>query len=292
MMDSRLWTVILAAGAGRRLAGVTDGVPKQFWREPHGRSLIAQTLDRFGPLSPLARRVAVVDASHREHVSASGLAASVGTIVVQPRDRGTAVGVLLSILPVLDAAPDDVVAITPSDHGVADTTGFQLGVLEAAWHVRQRGDIVLFGVEPSAALMDYGWISVDPAPHGGLHPVRSFVEKPGAIEAARLFLSGAVWNTMILVARASALRVLFSRLLPDISDTFAVAEQLRDADRRSYLDLAYGTLTRRDFSRDLLARARGLSAFIWPSSLGWSDLGTPERLRDWQHRSQSASAVA
>jgi choline kinase len=30
------WTVVLAAGAGRRLAEVTGGVPKQFWRAAGG----------------------------------------------------------------------------------------------------------------------------------------------------------------------------------------------------------------------------------------------------------------
>jgi hypothetical protein len=36
-----------------------------------------------------------------------------------------------------------------------------------------------------------------------------------------------------------------------------------------------------DFSRDILARARGLAVSLWPASLGWADLGTPDRLRDW-----------
>src|SRR5690606_23822021 len=53
------WTVVLAAGAGRRLASVTGGVPKQFWRAAGGRSLLRQTLDRFAPLAPTSRTVVV-----------------------------------------------------------------------------------------------------------------------------------------------------------------------------------------------------------------------------------------
>jgi hypothetical protein len=30
--------------------------------------------------------------------------------------------------------------------------------------------------------------------------------------------------------------------------------------------------------------ARDLSTYVWPASVGWSDLGTPERLRNWQTR--------
>ena len=42
-MSNQLWTVILAAGAGRRLSAVTGGVPKQFWRGLNGPSLLTQT---------------------------------------------------------------------------------------------------------------------------------------------------------------------------------------------------------------------------------------------------------
>jgi choline kinase len=38
-MVKNAWTIILAAGAGRRLSSVTGGVPKQFWRMPGCRSL-------------------------------------------------------------------------------------------------------------------------------------------------------------------------------------------------------------------------------------------------------------
>ena len=279
------WTVILAAGAGRRLSGVTGGVPKQFWRGARGSSLLDQTIERFTPLVPCSRTVVIVDAGHRDHVNAWGRSGSVGRLVVQPEDRGTAAGVLLALTPILASTPDAVVAITPSDHGVADAGRFRFGVAESADQVRAHGGIVVFGVEPTAAREDYGWISVGKRAASKFLPgVESFVEKPPAEVAARLFTSGAAWNTMVLVARATAIRQLYAQLLPDLEPFFAFALGLPARERETFFTDVYPMIPKCDFSRDLLAHARSLSAYIWPASIGWTDLGTPERFAEWDRR--------
>lgn len=296
-MPNQLWTVILAAGAGRRLSALTGGVPKQFWRGVHGTSLLRQTIDRFIPLAPASRTVVIVDAGHLGHVAAADVAGGLPVLVVQPEDRGTAAGVFLALTPVLEATPNAVVVITPSDHGVMDDSRFRRGVLEAARQVRVRADIVLFGVEPATAQRDYGWISLSRVSTArGFRSVESFVEKPSDDIAAQLFGAGAVWNTMVMVARAAAIRDLYAELLPNLAEVFAAAVRLPASERSAFLAVAYPTLPRYDFSRDLLARARRLSAYVWPASLGWSDLGTPERLDEWHRRAKipgtSASAIS
>jgi mannose-1-phosphate guanylyltransferase len=288
-MPNRLWTVILAAGAGRRLSAVTGGVPKQFWRGVQGTSLLRQTIDRFLPLAPASRTVVIVDAGHLGHIAAAGVSESLPVLVIQPEDRGTAAGVFLALTPVLTSTPDALVVITPSDHGVRDDSRFRRGVLEAARQVRARADIVLFGVEPAAAQRDYGWISLSRvSTASGFRPVESFIEKPSDDVAAQLFGAGAVWNTMVMVARAAAIRDLYAELLPNLAAVFAAAVRLPTSERGAFLAGAYPTLPTYDFSRDLLARARRLSVYVWPSSLGWSDLGTPERLDEWHRRVATA----
>jgi mannose-1-phosphate guanylyltransferase len=47
------WTIVLAAGSGRRLARITGGIPKQFWSPPGGTTLLEQTLRRMAPLAPV-----------------------------------------------------------------------------------------------------------------------------------------------------------------------------------------------------------------------------------------------
>ena len=67
-MAPQTWTVVLAAGSGRRLASLTGGVPKQFWSPDGQPSLLAQTLARLAPLAPPSRIVIVVDQTHRPSV--------------------------------------------------------------------------------------------------------------------------------------------------------------------------------------------------------------------------------
>ncbi|MCC7007416.1 MAG: NTP transferase domain-containing protein [Acidobacteria bacterium] len=290
-MRDQLWTVVLAAGAGKRLAAVTGGVPKQFYRAPCGTSLLGQTLDRLQPLAPPSRTVVIVDASHVDYVVAGEVAGAGTTVVVQPRDRGTAAGVLLALTPVLDTQPDAIVVITPSDHGVLDDATFRRGVAEAARRAQQRNDLVLFGVEAAAPRDDYGWISLgEGSEPGGFVPVSAFVEKPTSEVATRLLARGAVWNTMVIVGRASAIRDLYVELLPDLHGVFDAALRLPPAERGTFLESAYAALPAHDFSRDVLGRARRLSAYIWPAAMGWSDLGTPERLHQWYRVRCSARA--
>ena len=281
-MESYLWCVVLAAGSGRRLASVTGSTPKQFWRPVGRESLVEQTLARLAPMCPAERTVAVVADSHREYVRDWFTARAPARVVFQSDDRGTAAGVLFGLLPVLSSDPEAVVLITPSDHGVGNPDVFRRGILEAVVHVQCHDSIILFGVEPSAAQADYGWITLGPSEiSNGVRPVASFVEKPPAETARRLWSSGAVWNTMVFVAKARTLFQLCLEQLPDLTTIFADCLTVPQETRERFLSDHYRHLKAYDFSRDVLTPARTLFAYMWPATMGWSDLGTPERLARW-----------
>jgi mannose-1-phosphate guanylyltransferase len=283
-MPRPLWSVILAGGAGRRLFAVTNGIPKQFWRADGRASLIEQTIARIAPIADSSRTALIVDRSHRAFVREAALQRA-GAILYQPQDRGTAAGVLFGMTPVLEAQPDAVVLVTPSDHGVRQAWRFRHSVLSAAAAVLSgRHQIVIFGVTPSGPCADFGWIVCGPGRAGGgprLQPVAGFVEKPSADDAERLFQAGGVWNSMVLVARAAALAELFEAQTPGLAALFADYRRWPAAVRDARLADCYPGLTPVDFSRDVLTRARGLAVSIWPASVGWADLGTPDRLQHW-----------
>jgi mannose-1-phosphate guanylyltransferase len=279
-VTSHIWPIVLAAGAGRRLSGVTGGMPKQFFRPAAGESLLGMTLARVAPLARPERTVIIVDESHRPLLDGCEVPKGM-TVLFQPADRGTATGVLMALMPVLAAAPDDVVVLTPADHAVADGDGFRRGVRAAVRFAEEKRAITLFAVEPSEASPDFGWIIPD-HPHGHLARVTAFVEKPEPAVAERLHEQGAVWNTMVVVGRASDVRALYEVHLPELAGVFETALSCdNEAARDEFLARAYPALRPRDFSRDLLERARTLFVYTWPASIGWSDLGTPERLYNW-----------
>jgi len=275
------WVVVLAGGSGRRLTGVTGGVPKQFWAPMGGRTLLEATLERVAPLAAPSQRSLVIDASHTTWLHALNGEPRGLRVLRQPCDRGTATGVLLGLVPALESGRDGVVVLTPADHGVIDTERFRSDLRTTMDRVAGGSErLILFGAEPDAADADYGWVvcdSVHTAP-GVPTRVREFVEKPPPAAVALLRATGAVWSTMLVVARVSSLLALYRRRLPELTAVFERVLRLPQAARGSALVETYGHLAAADFSRDLLAHADGLAVHVWPSSLGWTDLGTPERL--------------
>lgn len=291
-MRGNLWSVILAAGAGSRLSRLTGGVPKQFWRPDDGPSLLETTVARLAPICPSDRTLIVVGETHQSYIRADRRIR--GRVVFQPGDRGTAAGLLFGILPVLTADPDGVVAVTPSDHGVRNPGIFRRGILDAIAHAQHPGGVVLFGVEADAPREDYGWITLTPGSCAArIRRVASFVEKPSAESASRLLESGAVWNSMVVVARAHDLMGLCRLQQPSMTAVFDHALTLPSTARHAFLAENYAAIETVDLSRDVLTTAPGLWAYTWPAGMGWSDLGTPERFGRWaRHTRRDAVQVA
>jgi len=283
-MTPRVWSLVLAGGRGRRLAGLTGGIPKQYYAPRGGLTLLEDTLDRLAPVADVDRTVTVIDRAHKGMATALESRTRLGQLAHQPLDRGTAAGVLFGLTE-LPASPDDLVILTPSDHGIASPRTFQLGLRRAANAIAEgRAEIVLFAVVPRGPSGDLGWILPvrEALPLiGDLPHVGAFVEKPDADLADRLFTAGACWNTMVLVGRIGALLGLFRRYTAPLAAVFDRARRLPRVARQAFLEDAYARLPNADFSHDVLTPAVGLRLYTWPDTLGWTDLGTPARLAAW-----------
>ena len=93
---------------------------------------------------------------------------------------------------------------------------------------------------------------------------------------------------MVLVARARDLFTMFQRATPELAQVFEDAARLSVADWSAFLNEAYSHLPVYDFSHHVLGSSTALLAYEWPTSLGWSDLGTPARLHRWLTHRKSA----
>lgn len=104
-----LWAIVLAAGDGRRLQGLTTqggvAVPKQFCALEHGPSLLQEALDRAHSVVRRERICTVVASAHRRWWSGRLEGVPAANVVVQPRNRGTANGILLPLLTILERDP-------------------------------------------------------------------------------------------------------------------------------------------------------------------------------------------
>src|SRR5262245_54650103 len=149
----RSWALVLAAGDGTRLRELTtrDGhaTPKQFCSLRGGGSLLSGALARAARCVPRKRILVVVAEEHRRFWEPELADLPADDVVVQPKNRGTAAGILLPLLTVLERDPEARLAILPSDHFVArehviaESLRLALASLEEG-----SGGMTLLGITP------------------------------------------------------------------------------------------------------------------------------------------------
>jgi mannose-1-phosphate guanylyltransferase len=284
MSERRLWAIVLAGGEGTRLAETAQRLcgsplPKQFLSFGQSRTFLQLTVDRLKVLVPPERTIVVVAACHAALARTQLVDFPDIEIVAQPRNAGTGPGVLLPLLHVLARDPRAYVALVPSDHDFRAPAKMLQALRSAKRAARSGADLVLIGARAEFAASDLGWIVPKAAERrASVRPIEAFVEKPAPHVAKLLFERGALWNTMLSVARAEALWELGRRHMPVQAALFeeysraigtpGAADHLRDV---------YDNLPAADFSRDLVAASGGLRVAAMVGA-GWSDCGTPERL--------------
>src|SRR5712671_580570 len=303
---AHLWALVLAAGDGTRLRDLTiradgDPVPKQFCSLRGGPSLLEDTLRRAANVALPDHISLIVAAQHRRWWSPAQWSLPASRVVVQPRNRGTAIGILLQMLHVMRLDPHAQLVLLPSDHFVADEQILARAIRSAESSLLTTPDqIILLGMQPSFPDSDLGYICPGDRDERGTFAIAGFVEKPNAEKALQLIERGALWSTFIIAARCSTLLGLCEQRFPQIVRAMRQArgDETNPAARIAAL---YEELPTLDFSRDVLQLAdlRQLRVLA-VRGCGWSDLGTPERVgqtlarlsRGHAHYRRSAGAAS
>ena len=276
------WVILLAAGDGTRVRDLARDdrglhAPKQFCRFGDDRTLFRRALDRARTLTGNARVVPVVQPAH-ERWWRPEVAALPRENVLQGRlDHGTAVAVLraLRFIRARDLAAR--VLVMPADHGAEDEPLFCDSIRRVVEAAKEWPDqLVLLGVEAGDDSGDYGWIVPEASRGSKTAAVARFHEKPLPEEAVRLANDGALINTFIAAATGAALTRLYALKLPELDHVVGPSADVAQ--------LAAAELPGRDFSRHLLERATQHLRVLRAAPCGWTDLGTPSRLRSWLAR--------
>jgi mannose-1-phosphate guanylyltransferase len=286
------WALVLAAGEGSRLRNLTTtaaglAVPKQFCSLRGGTSLLHEALQRAWSMVPPARTCTIVAAQHRRWWRKALASMPPANVIVQPNNRGTAIGVLLSLLRVARCDRNAVVIILPSDHHVRLEERLLAVLHRATDEVRSLpGGIVMLGVEPDEADSELGYIVPGRSQGDGSLDVERFVEKPALAHARQLIEQGALWNSFIIVASVRALLDLYETRYGDIALEMRMAlfRDMKSAGRARAIDRLYQTLPVLDFSRDILQGQERRLRVLRVPPCGWSDLGTPKRVADTLRR--------
>jgi mannose-1-phosphate guanylyltransferase len=271
------WAVVLAAGEGSRLRGLTRNehgiaVPKQFCSLQTGPCLLQEALQRASSVAPLSRICSVVAEQHREWWTPVLSYLPEQNVIVQPQNRGTAYGILLPLLRIVERDPDATVVLLPADHYLRDEDIMAAALRRAADLAHDDpNSICLLGIEPDEPDTELGYILPASRSREEASDVLRFIEKPNETRARALLDQGALWNVFIMAASVRTLLGLFD-------SSFATTIGAMRGFEGATLASVYQRLSTLDFSKDVLQGNEPILRVLTVPQCGWTDLGTPERV--------------
>ena len=263
-----------------------SAVPKQYVNFIGTRSMLEQTFDRA---ERLVRRECLFAVVTREHLSYPEVERqlalrSAGTVLVQPDDRDSGFGIVLALAHIHKHRPAAAVAVFPADHFVREEELFMTQVAMAFYIVENNpSEVVLLGVEPDSAEVDYDYILADgDVENPGARSVRLLVEKPDAALAHELVASAALWDTMTLVFRTDTAIDLMRRFSPELYSAFQEMHRaLGTRSEKMTIETIYRRVKPRCFAHEVLQKCALASprVRVLPvSGVFWSDWGSEPRV--------------
>ncbi|MBM4374975.1 MAG: mannose-1-phosphate guanylyltransferase [Deltaproteobacteria bacterium] len=272
-MSDTTHAVIMAGGAGTRFWPASRRLrPKQLLPLAGDEALLRQAVSRVLPLCG-SKRVWIATGAHLADATLAALP-ELGReqLLVEPAARNTAPCIAWAAHVVARTEPDAVVMALPSDHHIADLSGYR-ATLEAAVASARRGVITTIGIKPSHPETGYGYIEAAPTGEQ-VWRARRFVEKPDRARAEEFLAAGTFfWNAGMFFFRAKDMVAAVAEHLPELARGLC---ELDDAARRGGEAEALASIFPKlpSVSIDVGVMERMPELAMVPGDFGWNDLGS------------------
>ena len=271
-----LVSIVLSGGAGTRLWPVSrQALPKPFM-QLGGSSLLQQAIERGQACGTddtlivtnhdylfLTRNVIdeLADPPHARYL-------------LEPKGRNTAPAIALAALACAqEHGPDAVMLVLPADHLIPDTEAFVANALEAARHA-QQGQLVVFGISPTAPETGFGYIEVEKAGRSAQQALR-FVEKPDLVTAQQYLATGRYyWNSGMFCFTAGTILQALEDHAPEVLEAARHAWDLATTKDGATRFDAHAFGLQPDISIDYAVMERASNVTLVPAKFGWSDVGS------------------
>ena len=282
----------MCGGAGTRLWPASrENRPKQFLPLFGSLSTFQETMRRVSDPALFARPIVVTNGQYRflvaEQLAAIGVQADV---LLEPIRRDSGPAIVAGATYALRRGDDPVVVALAADHVVTDPQAFAK-VCATAAETAHDDRIVMFGVQPTRAATEYGYIRPGPPLAPGLFGIERFVEKPDAETATRYVAEGYLWNSGNFVFRAGFLLKEYHRFEPESGAAVEAAIE------RAGADLGFVMLEADAFARavaksiDYAVMERTERAGVMPVSYGWSDVGSWQAVWELSERDADGNSA-
>ena len=293
---------IMAGGAGSRLWPLSrDLYPKQFLKIAGDESMLQQTFSRLQGIEhqlPLL----ICNEDHRfiaaEQMRLGGFEHS--GIILEPGGRNTAPAIALAALKALEQVAgsdiEPILLVLAADHLIENQGAFQRSVNQALAHA-EAGQLVTFGIVPTAAETGYGYIKRGASHSNTAFKVDSFVEKPDLYTAQAYLDSGEYyWNSGMFMFKASQYIEELRRHSP------AILEACQNAMSKTQADLEFVRINREAFEAcpsdsidyavmEPVCSVNGSNNLVVvPMDAGWSDVGSWSALWDVSEKDDNNNA--
>ncbi len=276
--------VILSGGAGTRLWPVSrEAFPKPFINLVDGESLIEKTLIRALSISGVEEILTVTNNEYFFQTRAlySGIETEKewrSDWLLEPVSRNTAPALVSAALHIKENyGKDAIMLVLPADHLIHNTSGFNDSV-EKAKLMAAEGYIVTFGIKPTRAEGDFGYLQLgDKLAEGFL--ISSFLEKPGVNKANELIENGNYyWNSGMFCMRTD---VVLEEFAKHASELFKQAEFSRNNSNLSETPVLLNLETFSNLpniSFDYAVMERTAKAAVIIANFDWNDVGSWEAM--------------
>lgn len=285
--------VVLSGGSGTRLWPVsTPERPKQLLSLTAKQTMLQLTISRTEGYAgaSVSSPIIVANAAHAlivdEQLQAIGIHDY--RLILEPSGHNTAPAIALAAL---EARPDDILLVMPSDHIILDLPAFHTAISRALPLVSE-GLLTTFGIEADGPETGYGYIQMGADLGNMVHKVARFVEKPDASTAVKMLAEGKyVWNAGIFLFRADAYLEALERHRPDM--LAAVRASLKGAKREGLhvLPEPESFAACPSDSVDYAIMEREAHVACVPVNMGWSDVGSWDSLHAVSTRDANDNAV-
>ncbi len=277
-MSRQIVPVILAGGRGTRLWPLSRSArPKQFLQLTGPVSLFGETLKRVSDPAIYLPALVITNHEYRFLVAeqAQELGFELSGVLLEPMSRNTALAIASAAIFARAKYGEDVVLhVLPSDHSVVPDAGYWQSI-QTGLAAAQAGNLVTFGITPTAPQTAYGYIEAGETLSPGVQRVARFVEKPPLDKAEAMLASGNfLWNAGIFMMAAADF----------LEDCRAYAPQTYEAAEAAVggaiADLDFVRLNQEafeaapDISVDYAVFEKTARAAVVPVSYTWSDLGS------------------